>query len=233
MHSTRPNPFAYGKPITLDTLSDLFAHHRSITGGWSMEDPAPADPPKDPPADPPKFEAITSQEQLDKILGTRLAREREKYADYETLREKAAAHDKALEEAMSEQEKAVAAARQEGETAGRQAADARILQAEAKAALATAHARNPNVAVKILDLTGITVGDDGEVDATALQAKIDALKASDEYLFGDGKPAPKDPPKPDPSQGGGGGGDEKPGSIAEARRRAREEREAKNAPKTA
>lgn len=31
------NPFAYSKPITLDNLSELFSHHRALTGGWSME----------------------------------------------------------------------------------------------------------------------------------------------------------------------------------------------------
>ena len=36
------------------------------------------------------FEAITSQEQLDKILSKRLERERAKYADYEELKAKAA-----------------------------------------------------------------------------------------------------------------------------------------------
>ena len=36
------------------------------------------------------FEAITSQEQLDKILSKRLERERAKYSDYEELKQKAA-----------------------------------------------------------------------------------------------------------------------------------------------
>ena len=37
-----------------------------------------------------RFEAITSQEQLDKILSKRLERERAKYADYEELKKQAA-----------------------------------------------------------------------------------------------------------------------------------------------
>ena len=36
------------------------------------------------------FEAITSQEQLDKVLSKRLERERAKYSDYEELKQKAA-----------------------------------------------------------------------------------------------------------------------------------------------
>lgn len=56
------------------------------------------------------FEPIESQEQLDAVLKTRLAREREKikaeYADYEELAEKAKAYDEAQEAQKSETQKA-------------------------------------------------------------------------------------------------------------------------------
>lgn len=56
------------------------------------------------------FEPIESQEQLDAVLKTRLAREREKikaeYADYEELAEKAKAYDEAQEAQKSEAQKA-------------------------------------------------------------------------------------------------------------------------------
>lgn len=58
----------------------------------------------------PEFEAITSQEQLDRIIGERLARERSKYADYNELKLKAAKFDEAEEASKSELEKAVARA---------------------------------------------------------------------------------------------------------------------------
>lgn len=51
--SRNQNPFAYGKPITLDTLGDLFAHHRHLTGGYDMSlpgSPAPEPPPPAPDA---------------------------------------------------------------------------------------------------------------------------------------------------------------------------------------
>lgn len=37
--STTPsgNPFAFAGPITLDSLDELFAHHRRLTGGWGMD----------------------------------------------------------------------------------------------------------------------------------------------------------------------------------------------------
>lgn len=48
-----------------------------------------------------------TQEELNAIVGERLAREREKYADYDELRDKAEAYDKAAEESKSELQKAV------------------------------------------------------------------------------------------------------------------------------
>lgn len=48
---------------------------------------------------------ITTQEQLDKVLGPRLAREREKYADYEDLKAKAARIDALEAERSTEDEK--------------------------------------------------------------------------------------------------------------------------------
>lgn len=44
------------------------------------------------------FDPITSQEDLDKIVGARLAREREKYADYDDLKAAAAAGAEAIAE---------------------------------------------------------------------------------------------------------------------------------------
>ncbi|WP_156161954.1 hypothetical protein [Nocardia vulneris] len=52
------------------------------------------------------FQAITSQEDLDRIIQTRLARQEAKYADYDTLKEKAGLFDRAEAEKLSEIEKA-------------------------------------------------------------------------------------------------------------------------------
>jgi hypothetical protein len=51
------------------------------------------------------FKAITSQADLDKVLGERLARERAKYADYEDLKAKAAKVDEATEASKTEAQK--------------------------------------------------------------------------------------------------------------------------------
>lgn len=64
------------------------------------QDPVPppqAEPDKGEPA-PSTFQAITSQDDLDKILGRRLAQERAKYSGYDDLKAKAAEYDK-LEDA--------------------------------------------------------------------------------------------------------------------------------------
>lgn len=57
----------------------------------------------------PDFTPITSQEQLNALLGDRLARERAKYSDYDDLKAKAAKFDQAEEANKSELEKATEA----------------------------------------------------------------------------------------------------------------------------
>lgn len=202
---SRPNPFAYRKPITLDTLGDLFDHHYRLTGGWVMEDPpTPPAPPVPPVPTPPAYAPPATQADLDRIIGERLAREREKYADYTDLKAKAEAHDKALADAMSEQEKAVAKARDEGKAEVQEAANQRLVRAEARVMAATAKFRDPADAVAFLDLSKVEVNDSGEVDAKAITDQLKTLAETKPYLVDDGK---KPPPRSDPSQGGGGGED--------------------------
>lgn len=52
------------------------------------------------------FEAITSQEQLNRVIGERLARERVKYADYEAFKAKALKFDEIEQANKTELEKA-------------------------------------------------------------------------------------------------------------------------------
>ena len=54
---------------------------------------------------PTDFEPIVSEEQLEKRIGARLARERAKYADYTDLKTKAAEFDKLQEASKSEVQK--------------------------------------------------------------------------------------------------------------------------------
>lgn len=57
----------------------------------------------------PEFQPITSQEQLNALLGDRLARERAKFADYDELKAKAEKFDEAEKANLSELEKATEA----------------------------------------------------------------------------------------------------------------------------
>lgn len=148
------------------------------------------------------FQPIASQADLDRVVGARLAREREKFADYADLKRKAEAHDKALEAAKTESEKAIDAARKEGESAATERANARLVSAEARALAAEAKFRNPAFVVRALDLKDVTVNDAGEVDAAAIKAKLKEVSDADPLLLDDGKGAR---PKPDGAQGGGGG----------------------------
>lgn len=76
-----------------------------------MPEPDPqVDPPEPPEGDgPDQFTAITSQDDLDRIIGDRLKRERGKYADYDDLKAKAEKFDAAEAANLSDLEKAQAA----------------------------------------------------------------------------------------------------------------------------
>lgn len=157
-------------------------------------------------ADADDFKPITTPEEMSKflaerdlVISQRVAREREKYADYNDLKTKAAEYDKAIEAARTDQEKAVEAAKNEGRTEALAAANSRLIAAEARALAAEAKFRNPVLAVRAVDLKDVTVSDAGEVDAAAIKAKLKELSDADPYLIDDGK---KPAPKPDKAQGG-------------------------------
>ncbi|MCR2051986.1 hypothetical protein NSA19_03775 [Actinomyces bowdenii] len=86
-----------------------------------------------------------SQDELDRIIGDRLARERAKYADYEDLKQKAAAFDKAEEDKKTAEERAADRLA---------AAEKRAAEAEAKAQAAEAAALCARVAAD----KGVPVG---------------------------------------------------------------------------
>lgn len=210
----------FARPITLDTLPDLFAHNRRLFGGWRMEDAGgeggDGGDKGDKGGDGGKgdgFTAPASQADLDRIIQERVARERAKYADYNDMKAKAEAHDKALADAKTDAEKAIDAARAEGEKSALGRANTVLVSAEARALAAEAKFRNPGLAVQALDLADVRVGDDGTVDADALKAKLKALADSDPYLIDDGKTGG---PRKDPSQGGGTG--EQNSSVANGRK---------------
>lgn len=173
-----------------------------IAGGAPDPEPDPAPEPKpDPAPEPSAYKPPATQDDLNRIIGERVAREREKFADYATIKAKADEHDKILAANQTEHEKALAAAKDEGKNEVLTATNARLVSAEARALAAEVQFASPALVVKTLDLSDIKVNDDGTVDAEAIKTKLAEAKESGAFVMKDAKPGR---PKPDPAQGGGG-----------------------------
>ena len=152
------------------------------------------------------FTPIETPEQMqqflrdrDLVVSARVQRERDRHAaETRELREKASKYDEGLEAAKTEQERAVEAAKAEGRTEALSTANARLVQSEARALAAEAKFRNPTLAVRAVDLSGVTVSDDGTPDAEAIKAKLTELSTAEPYLIDD---VAATRPKPDRGQG--------------------------------
>jgi hypothetical protein len=129
-----------------------------------------------------------SQEEVDRIVGDRLARDRQKYADYDDLKAKAAKLDDLEAANKTELERAIARAEkaeQEGK-ALRESAHRQLIEAAIIAAATGAKAIKPEHMPKLIDTSKVTVGDDGQV--TGAEDAVKAfLAANPEYV---GKPRP-------------------------------------------
>lgn len=151
----------------------------------------------------PKNEAGASsktftQEQVDDIVKNRLARERERTADYDELKAKAAKHDEAEAARMSETERlqkerddAVAASAEATTKANERLVQAAILAEAAK------QGANPELLAGVLDKSKLTVGDDGQV--TGLDEAVKAAVERFPQIVGQGTSGSAD-------QGARGGG---------------------------
>lgn len=94
---------------------------------------------------------------------------------------RAKAAEKALRDASTEHERAIAEARAEARREILEEANSRLLRAEIKAA-ATGKLANPELAVRLLDMSTFKVADDGTVEVKAITTAIDKLLESDPYL---------------------------------------------------
>lgn len=151
--------------------------------------------PQDPPADNGSTgnsedagetgEKLLTQEQFDKTLTKRLAQERRAWeADAEEKRKKAEMTE--AERLKAEKDEADRKA-----TAATDAANARIVKTEARAALADAgvKAERRDYALRMLELSSVTVDDAGNPDAKALKAAVEALLKDIPELKGAGTAA--------------------------------------------
>ena len=161
-----------------------------VAGGSPEGDPPPAAPPANqatatsPPGDggqpeQPK-ERLFTQAEVDRIIEERLKRAEPKYQE---LRQKAEAFDKLQEEKLSELERErKAREKAEKEAAERiEAANRRLIQAAVLAEATKQQAIKPEHMHRLIDLDGVTVGDDGQV--TGVEEAVKAfLDANPEYV---------------------------------------------------
>lgn len=180
---------------------DPTAEAGSTTNDGATADGAPTEPVAEKTEDGKTF----TQAEMDKIIAARVQREAGKYADYDQLKSSHAELEKIKAANATDLEKAVAAAKAEGISEVTARVNSRLVKSEARAIAAGAHFHNPADAVGLVDLSGIKVSDDGDVDADAIKALITDLAKERPYLI---KTAEESKPKPkaDPSQGARGGG---------------------------
>lgn len=135
------------------------------------------------------FQPITSQADLDRLLGERLARERQKFADYDDLKKKASELDKIEDANKTEIQKV----QDELAKAQAEAADLRLANVKSKIeASLTGVVSDPAGFVADLDVKRF-VDDSGNFSQDAVSGLVDRFKS----LSG-----PR-PPAPDPSLGSG------------------------------
>lgn len=164
-------------------------------------DPPKGDDPKDPPADPPK---TFTQEDLDKIVADRIARERKKFGDYDDVKTKLAEFTKADEERKKaemdiqdrlklEKEEAEKLAKEKEDFANQalEKANARLVKAEFRLIAKELGVRADALedAFVLTDKTSIKVDDEGTVEG--VKEAVEALIKAKPFLAEPVKKEPK------------------------------------------
>lgn len=132
---------------------------------------------------------VVPQADVDRIVKERLARERAKFGDVDELKRKAAEFDKLSEAQKTELERATANAAREATEKATAESDAkwkgRVLRSEVKVAAAGKLA-DPEDALRLIDLSGFELDDDGNADGAAIAKAIDELLEAKPYLAAGG-----------------------------------------------
>lgn len=167
-----------------------------IVGGkpvWPVmgaEDNPPADPPADPPATPPADNGYPANTPLAEMSAEQQvaywkaqSRKHENTAkaraDYDELREKASQYDALVAASQTDQERAVAAARQEARAEAIQSVAPRLVSAEFRAAAkGVLTAEQVTTLLEDLDLSKYLT-DKGEVDVERIEKKVLAFAPTD------------------------------------------------------
>lgn len=139
-----------------------------------------------------------SQADLDRIIQDRVAREQKKFGDYEELKAKAGEFDAYKTASLTDQEKAVEAARLEGRTNAESEWSQRLLGAEIRAVAADLKFKSPADALQLFGDTSAIPIADGVVDSAAVKTRLEALATEKAYLIDVQDEAPRVATKPKP-----------------------------------
>lgn len=151
-------------------------------------------------AQPSAYTPPASQADLDRIIESRLSRERQKLAgeyggDAATVKQQLADYQKHLDSQKTDHEKALEAARAEAAGETRTKFLDRLVSAEVKSAATLAGFTDPGDVLAFLKSEELVKDDDP--DADAIKKAIDKLATEKPYLLKPGtKPTPRQRPKP-------------------------------------
>lgn len=171
------------------------------------DDPPKGDPPKD------DFKPIGSQEELDRRVGERLARERAKFADYDDLKAKAEKFDEAEAATKTELQKLQDSIAERDTKLAELPRQVRSQAIKFASTATKAGFLDPEDALTFL-ADGVDLADDA-----AVKAALGALAERKPHLVRDEKNAKKLPARPKP-KAGSDGDDDSAGAGLEGKERA-------------
>jgi hypothetical protein len=151
------------------------------------------------PKEPKSYTPPASQDELDRIIETRLNKERAKYADYDELKKAKSQYDEHLESQKSDQQKAIDDARGEASTEVTQKFLTKLVRSEVKSIASVLGFNDPADAFQVLG-EELPVKDD-EPDTDAIKALVEKLATDKPYLVAEPQArTPRTRPRPKPGE---------------------------------
>lgn len=136
---------------------------------------------------PAEYTPPATQEEFDRIVEGRLSRERKKYADYDELKANQAEFDAWKQSQLTEQEKAVQAAREEGSSETARTFQRRLVSSEVKAAAVSAGFNDAADALVVIG-DELPLTKDGEPDTEQITRLVSELAEKKPYLIAQATP---------------------------------------------
>jgi hypothetical protein len=151
-------------------------------------------------AQPPAYMPPASQADLDRIIESRLARERQKLTseyggDAATVKKQLEDYQKHLDSQKTDHDRALDEARTSAMTETTQKFLSRLVGSEVKALASALGFNDPSDALAVIDASALPVKDD-EPDTDAIKSLVEKLATEKPYLLKAGKPTPRTRPKP-------------------------------------